>query len=523
MALAQGEAKGGVPDRGKNLALIRPGSRWQFWRKRVPAPSPGCPRLKPVLRIGWAPALPVLVLGIGRTLLKREEGRSVTVDPHVAPSFSARSGIDPVVGSKTPSSEEKLARLAALRAEVDAQSGRIGQLPSSERKRLPSVSQVPAAPSKRSKVAMVSPISSSPPPRPSSAGVSAHKGKDAALVVRPSPPSFAARDPGSRPFVPAPRAMSRPVQTTDSGLKDRDVAIGLARSVVLEKDKTLAGAVSIPEIGSILQSLAYQLGVYAGAVGPSYEQVVADVARAHRACEEERLARQKAEAVLKAAEEEHSRAIERLKKECLELSLALDKERAERAQAASEFERHRREVALDFEINVLQTVKDRLDPIEEKSREAAFEAYDQGYRRGFQDGREGAPAPGADRIIRTSSPSDPDPMPEDAGDAPAGSIAPPDRDGVLTDVDDFPSPGRRDNLSAQKPSPASVAGVRSEPPEAVAGSESWRLESDALPTPVCMEKIPVASAHDLEDPSEDLEDCAPMIHRTSPSRAAREN
>ncbi|KAK1300045.1 hypothetical protein QJS10_CPB13g01263 [Acorus calamus] len=466
-----------------------------------------------------------------------KEGRSVTVDPHVAPSFSARSGIDPVVGSKTPSSEEKLARLAALRAEVDAQSGRIGQLPSSERKRLPSVSQVPAAPSKRSKVAMVSPISSSPPPRPSSAGVSAHKGKDAALVVRPSPPSFAARDPGSRPFVPAPRAMSRPVQTTDSGLKDRDVAIGLARSVVLEKDKTLAGAVSIPEIGSILQSLAYQLGVYAGAVGPSYEQVVADVARAHRACEEERLARQKAEAVLKAAEEEHSRAIERLKKECLELSLALDKERAERAQAASEFERHRREVALDFEINVLQTVKDRLDPIEEKSREAAFEAYDQGYRRGFQDGREGAPAPGADRIIRTSSPSDPDPMPEDAGDAPAGSIAPPDRDGVLEqvtsylgcdltdiiDVDDFPSPGRRDNLSAQKPSPASVAGVRSEPPEAVAGSESWRLESDALPTPVCMEKIPVASAHDLEDPSEDLEDCAPMIHRTSPSRAAREN
>lgn len=106
---------------------------------------------------------------------------------------------------------------------------------------------------------MVSPISSSPQPRPSSAGVLAHKGKDAALVVRPSPPSFVARDPGSRPFVPAPRAMSRPVQTTDSGLKDRDVAIGLARSVVLEKDKTLAGAVSIPEIGSILQSLAYQV------------------------------------------------------------------------------------------------------------------------------------------------------------------------------------------------------------------------------------------------------------------------
>ncbi|KAK1293475.1 hypothetical protein QJS10_CPB17g01858 [Acorus calamus] len=461
-------------------------------------------------------------VGSAQPGIVKEKG-SAAVDP-LAPSLPIdRSGTDPVVGSKTPSSEEKMARLAALRAEVDAQSGRIGQLPGSEKKRLSSASQVSTLPSKKSKVAVANPITLSPQPRPSLTDTLASKGKEAASALRLPPPLLAVRDSGARPFVPAPRATSRPVQTTDSGMKDRDVALGLIRSVVLEKDRALAGAISIPEIGSILQSIAYQ--------------VVADVARAHRACEEEHITREKVEANLRAAEEEHSRVVGRLKRECLELSQALDKERAERAQAVLEFERHSREVALDFEINVLQTVKDRLDPIEEKSREAALDAYDQGYRRGFQDGQEGVSAPGGERVTRPSSPSVPDHVGEDAGDDPVNLTTLPEHGGVpeqvtsflgcdltnIIDVDDFPSPGCRDNLAAQKPSATSVVGVKSESSEVIAGPESRCLRSDALPTTICVEETPAVLAHYPEGPSDALEDCAPSINRTSSSHVTRES
>ncbi|KAK1276556.1 hypothetical protein QJS04_geneDACA000854 [Acorus gramineus] len=48
------------------------------------------------------------------------------------------------------------------------------------------------------------------------------------------------------------------IRVLDSGLKDRDVAIRLMNSAILEKDRSLADNVSPSEAGSVLQSMAYQ-------------------------------------------------------------------------------------------------------------------------------------------------------------------------------------------------------------------------------------------------------------------------
>ncbi|KAK1300138.1 hypothetical protein QJS10_CPB13g01038 [Acorus calamus] len=181
---------------------------------------------------------------------------------------------------------------------------------------------------------------------------------------------------------------------------DRDVAIGLIQSLILEKDRALAGAISTSE------------------TGPTYDQVVGDVTRSHRA-------REKPETALKATLEGHSWVVEKFKKDLLELSGALEKERAERARIASRA------------------------------------ALKRGYRKGYRDCQDGAPEPGLEQVIQVLEPqilesdehrvrSNPSssPRPMDVSDQVTSFL-----DCTLSDIIDvyeFPSPGYPDNSAAMK-------------------------------------------------------------------------
>ncbi|KAK1270982.1 hypothetical protein QJS04_geneDACA012697 [Acorus gramineus] len=152
-----------------------------------------------------------------------------------------------------------MAKLAAFQAEVDTRSGSIGKLPGPEKRWRSPTRPTSSTPSKRSKPAVAGHPSSSPKLLPPSSDVPSGKGKEVVPAIRLPPPLTASRDQEAQPFVPAPRAKSCSVQVSDSGLKDRDVAIGLIQSVILEKDKALAGDITASEAGSILQSMAYQV------------------------------------------------------------------------------------------------------------------------------------------------------------------------------------------------------------------------------------------------------------------------
>ncbi|KAK1310070.1 hypothetical protein QJS10_CPA08g00885 [Acorus calamus] len=129
--------------------------------------------------------------------------------------------------------------------------------------------QSSSIPSKRGKLSVAGHPSSSPQSLPPSSDVPSGKGKEVVSAFRLPPPPTPSRDQQARPFVPAPKAKSRMVRVYDFSMKDRDVTIGLIQSVILEKDRALAGDIT------------------ASRTDQKFDRVIGDVARAHRAHEEE--------------------------------------------------------------------------------------------------------------------------------------------------------------------------------------------------------------------------------------------
>ncbi|KAK1300750.1 hypothetical protein QJS10_CPB13g01237 [Acorus calamus] len=221
---------------------------------------------------------------------------------------------------------------------------RLRKGPKSEKRRHSPTRQSLSTPSKRSKPSVAGHPSSACRSLPPASNAPLSKGKEVVPAFRLPPPPPASREQEVQTFIPTPRTKTRSIQVSDSGLKDKEMAIGLIQSVILEKDRTLAGDISAFEASSFLQSMAYQ-----------------DIS---------------------------------------EISGLLEKERAKRVRDISEAEQQKREMKLDFEIKILERVRDRLRPIERKSVEAVSDGYDMGYRKGFQDCRDGAPEPGLERVIQ---------------------------------------------------------------------------------------------------------------------------